>query len=75
MLYVTLRPGAGADDAQIAAHLRTRLPKHLVPSEIRVIDQLPLNANGKVVKTQLREWARAESAETAGLVETGGRRA
>lgn len=35
--------------------LRTRLPKHIVPEAIYVLDQLPLTASGKVSKPDLRE--------------------
>jgi acyl-CoA synthetase (AMP-forming)/AMP-acid ligase II len=47
--------GSTVDD--LRRHLRSRLAKHLVPREIRVIAQLPLNENGKVIKTELRRLA------------------
>ena len=61
VLFATVRPGheLAADD--IEAHLRVRLAKHLVPQEVRLLDQLPLNQNGKVVKTRLRELARTHA--------------
>ena len=62
ILFATLRPGREVDVAEIEAHLRARLAKHLVPHEVRLLDQLPLNQNGKVVKTELRELARSGSA-------------
>ncbi|MGN0065013.1 MAG: class I adenylate-forming enzyme family protein [Nocardioides sp.] len=49
------------DAAAIETHLRGRLAKHLVPHETRVVAALPLNPNGKVVKTELRAWARGEA--------------
>ncbi len=68
VLFATVRPGAGwTRPTPSRRTCGSRLAKHLVPSEIRVVDQLPLNTNGKVVKTQLREWARGEAtASTAG---------
>lgn len=78
VLFATLRPGAVIGADEIEAHLRARLAKHLVPHEVRIIDHLPLNQNGKVVKTELRVWARSGGdAPTAGaeLVQTGGHHA
>ncbi|WP_246855627.1 class I adenylate-forming enzyme family protein [Nocardioides xinjiangensis] len=78
VLFATLRPGAVLGVGEIEAHLRARLAKHLVPHEVRILDHLPLNQNGKVVKTELRAWARvAAEAPPAGaeLVELGGHHA
>ena len=61
VLFAALGPGSGLDEEGLARHLRGRLARHLVPHEIRLLDQLPLNQNGKVVKTALRELARAEA--------------
>ena len=62
VLFATLRPGDVIGVDEIGAHLRARLGKHLVPREVRIVDQLPLNQNGKVVKTELRAWARSDQA-------------
>jgi long-chain acyl-CoA synthetase len=37
--------------------LRRALPKHMVPHEVRFVHRLPLNANGKPIKSRLRELA------------------
>lgn len=75
VLFATVRPGADLDVERVAAHLRGRLAKHLVPGEIRLVDHLPLNSNGKVVKAELREWARTPPAPDPDLVNSGGRHA
>jgi acyl-CoA synthetase (AMP-forming)/AMP-acid ligase II len=35
-----------------------RMARHMIPKEIVVIDSLPTNAHGKVVKAMLREEAK-----------------
>ena len=41
------------DEQQLRAHCHSRLPPHMVPSFIVIIQQLPLNANGKVDRKRL----------------------
>lgn len=76
VLFATLRQGRELGVPEIERHLRARLAKHLVPQEVRLVDQLPLNQNGKVVKTELRALARiltdAPPADDADLNEYGG---
>ncbi|WP_277453046.1 AMP-binding protein [Janibacter sp. DB-40] len=43
--------------AQVLAHCRATMARHLVPDEARPIAQLPLNRNGKVVKSELKAMA------------------
>ena len=50
---------AFVDDASIDAdalldEVAKRLPKYMVPREIRVVESFPLNANGKVDRKALR---------------------
>lgn len=52
---VTLKPGASADEAELRAHVTARLAAFKAPVSIRFLDEvLPRNANGKVVKADLR---------------------
>ncbi|WP_082548387.1 non-ribosomal peptide synthetase [Massilia sp. Root335] len=48
--------GAAADTlpARLAAHLRCVLPDYMVPAHITVLDQIPINANGKIDRARLR---------------------
>lgn len=43
-----------ADTEQIRVRLKAKLPAYAVPREIRVLPQLPLNANGKLNRKALR---------------------
>jgi long-chain acyl-CoA synthetase len=63
-LFVTARPGTEVTPEEVLVVCRERLPKHMVPRTVNVVGALPLNANGKVAKPQLREMAM--SGEQAG---------
>lgn len=52
--YVVAREGATLDPDEIIAYCAKRLAKFKVPVVVTVIDSLPRNAVGKVVKTALR---------------------
>lgn len=47
--------GSGVTPEEVLAHCRTRLARPLVPHEVHQIAAMPLNANGKIVKTELRD--------------------
>jgi long-chain acyl-CoA synthetase len=61
-LFVTVRPGAQVTPDDVLAVSRRHLPKYMVPRSVLILDALPLNANGKIAKPQLREIAAARSA-------------
>lgn len=44
---------ANATRREIVKALRTRLPAHMIPSSLMVLEQLPLTANGKVDRRRL----------------------
>ncbi|MGW2378521.1 non-ribosomal peptide synthetase, partial [Kitasatospora sp. NPDC001683] len=46
--YAATRPDAAVRPAELAAHLRERLPDYLVPSAFVLLDALPLTPNGKL---------------------------
>lgn len=56
-LFAMARPGAVVTPDEILAVCREHLPKHMVPRSVIVLDDLPLNANGKVAKPRLRDLA------------------
>jgi len=51
--FVVLRAAVGGDE--LAEHCRTRLARFKVPKSFHVVDELPRNSLGKVVKSELRE--------------------
>ncbi|HEX7242133.1 MAG TPA: amino acid adenylation domain-containing protein, partial [Longimicrobiaceae bacterium] len=52
--YAVPREGIAAPDAAaLRAHLHSRLPEHLVPSAIVLLDRLPLTSNGKIDRRAL----------------------
>jgi acyl-CoA synthetase (AMP-forming)/AMP-acid ligase II len=56
-LFVTARPGAVVTPDEVLAVCRQHLAKYMVPRSVLILDALPLNANGKIAKPQLRELA------------------
>ena len=56
-LFVTARPGSEITSEDVITLCRKNLPKHMVPRSVLIIDAMPLNANGKIAKTELRKLA------------------
>lgn len=57
--FVVPRPGAAATLADdLAGFARDHMANYKVPRHIEIVDALPLNASGKVLKTELRARAR-----------------
>ena len=57
--FVSANDGAAIDSKALVHFLRGKLADYKVPRNITVIPALPRNATGKVLKTTLREMARA----------------
>jgi HIP---CoA ligase len=57
MAFVVLRPGATTTSASIIEWSRDQMANYKVPRMVVVLDELPLNATGKVEKNALRERA------------------
>ncbi|MBK1828217.1 non-ribosomal peptide synthetase/type I polyketide synthase [Haloferula rosea] len=52
--YVTAE-GSQLDESELGAWLSQRVPRFMLPEQIVAIDEMPLNANGKVVVEKLPE--------------------
>ena len=52
--FVTEASRDGFDADAVRAGLRQRLPEQMIPAAFVVVDELPLNANGKVDRRELR---------------------
>jgi len=53
--YAVLKPGQSLSMEELDAHLRQSLAGYKIPRELYILEALPRNASGKVVKTDLRE--------------------
>ncbi|MFH9477544.1 amino acid adenylation domain-containing protein [Streptomyces anulatus] len=55
--YVTARRPGALNSESITEELRQRLPEHMVPGSVEIMDALPLNGNGKVDRRRLSSSA------------------
>ncbi|MGN9841243.1 amino acid adenylation domain-containing protein [Nonomuraea sp. H19] len=54
---------------ELAAFLAQRLPGHMVPAHLQIVDALPLTANGKVDRRTLAGWRPVSTAASPAAVE------
>lgn len=57
LAYIVRAAGATLDEAQVVAWSRENMANYKVPRSVLFVDEFPLNASGKVLKTVLREQA------------------
>lgn len=55
LAVLALKPGTSIDRAAVVAHCVERLAKFKIPNDIAIVEALPRNATGKVLKRELRE--------------------
>ncbi|NYI75677.1 class I adenylate-forming enzyme family protein [Nocardioides panzhihuensis] len=65
-LVIVSRRGSELRGVDVIAHCRKRLSKHMVPEVVRFVDALPLNANGKVIKRDVRAMCLRLAQDAAG---------
>jgi acyl-CoA synthetase (AMP-forming)/AMP-acid ligase II len=53
--FIVPRPSATIDPDELVAWCRDRMANFKVPRRVEIVDSLPLNASGKVLKYELRE--------------------
>ncbi|MGW1677360.1 amino acid adenylation domain-containing protein [Saccharopolyspora sp. NPDC002376] len=51
------QPTGSADTAELVGWVAERLPAHMVPAQVRIVEALPLTSNGKVDRKRLLESA------------------
>lgn len=56
LAVISLKPDSSLDLEELRAWCRARLAGFKTPKHFRVVDHLPRNASGKVIKAQLREY-------------------
>ena len=52
--FVVLEPAASATSERLKQHVRENLANYKVPREVLVLDELPRNATGKILRNELR---------------------
>ena len=52
--FVSVKGGAGVAPDELIAFCKERLAAYKYPREIRILEQLPKNATGKILKNELR---------------------
>ena len=58
--YIVLAPGAELDERAVIDWSRASMANYKVPRAVRFLEAFPLNAGGKVLKTELRQLAASE---------------
>jgi fatty-acyl-CoA synthase len=54
--FVVFRDGMEASEDELKGHVKENLARFKVPREIVILDELPRNATGKVLKRELSDW-------------------
>jgi acyl-CoA synthetase (AMP-forming)/AMP-acid ligase II len=67
--FVVARPDAELDTQELLAWCKPRMANYKVPRFVEILDELPLNATGKIVKYELRERALARVTRAPGAGE------
>jgi HIP---CoA ligase len=57
MAFVVLRPDSTTSADDVVSWSRERMANYKVPRRVEAVEELPMNATGKVVKDLLRERA------------------
>jgi long-chain acyl-CoA synthetase len=53
--FVSMNPGAALEEKDLLQFLRDKLADYKIPKRVHVLEKLPRNATGKIVKTELRK--------------------
>lgn len=53
--WIVPRVGTRPDSEELSRWCRERLAAYKVPAEFRIVDELPMNASGKILKRELRK--------------------
>jgi acyl-CoA synthetase (AMP-forming)/AMP-acid ligase II len=58
MAFIVAKPGASLTEEAVKAHCKASLASFKLPYYVRFVNELPLNASGKVVKPELKAIAK-----------------
>ena len=51
---IVAKPGSDLDEADVLAHCAGRLAKYKTPKYVSIVESLPKNPTGKILKRELR---------------------
>lgn len=54
--WVQVAEGSTISPEQLRKHCASRLAKYKVPADFKIIEAMPVNASGKILKRELRQW-------------------
>lgn len=63
--FVELKEGAAAEERELAAWCRERLAGYKVPRFIKIVEQLPRNPTGKIMRRELKKLVEAEGSSAS----------
>ena len=55
--FVSLRAGASVTSRDLVGFCRDRLAAYMCPAEVTVVEEIPKNPNGKILRRELRKRA------------------
>ena len=55
LLFVEAEPGSSLSAASVIDSLKLVLPMYMVPRKVQILDEIPMNANGKIDRVRLLE--------------------
>lgn len=57
LAFIVVRGGASVPTPELDRICRTQLSDYKVPKQFRIVESLPRNAGGKIMKSELRQGA------------------
>jgi len=54
-VFITLRSGSELSPQDVITHCKQKWAYQMIPSEVTIVQSLPLNSNGKIVKSVLKQ--------------------
>lgn len=57
VLYATVEDAQVIDEKKIYRAMKEKIPRYMLPSEIYILEDMPLNVNGKIDRVYLKEQA------------------
>lgn len=62
--YVSLKTGATATPEELIEYAKDKVAHYKYPREVEILDELPKNSTGKILKTELRQLSAAKAGKS-----------